>query len=126
MGVPGWPELAAWTASIDKVRIVLIAVTSSGSCADLITGFLSTVPAMIDSLGLGPPLGSGRGAACPHPLVCPSNSQGIVATSSRMFLPFFPAGMLGPNASMIALLFPSFHGGPWERGDIKGEKELPL
>ncbi len=25
MGVPGWPLLAAWTASMDKVRIVLMA-----------------------------------------------------------------------------------------------------
>ena len=25
MGVPGWPELAAWTASIDSVRIVFMA-----------------------------------------------------------------------------------------------------
>ena len=25
IGVPGWPELAAWTASIDSVRMVLMA-----------------------------------------------------------------------------------------------------
>src|ERR1043166_7887129 len=25
MGVPGWPDLACWTASIERVRIVLIA-----------------------------------------------------------------------------------------------------
>src|SRR5262245_61780727 len=31
IGVPGWPELAACTASIDRVRIVVIAVWMIGS-----------------------------------------------------------------------------------------------
>src|SRR5947209_17052448 len=30
MGVPGWPELAAWTASMARVRMVLMAVCSTG------------------------------------------------------------------------------------------------
>jgi hypothetical protein len=46
MGVPGCPELAAWTASIARVRIVLMQVASSGCRSDLITGFLSTALAM--------------------------------------------------------------------------------
>ncbi len=29
IGVPGWPELAAWTASMDKVRIVFTHSSSS-------------------------------------------------------------------------------------------------
>ena len=29
IGAPGWPELAFWTASIDSVRMVLIASRSS-------------------------------------------------------------------------------------------------
>ena len=36
IGVPGWPELAAWTASIERVRIVLMQVASSGCRSDLI------------------------------------------------------------------------------------------
>src|SRR5215218_11335635 len=31
IGVPGWPELAAWTASMQSVRIVSIASLSMGS-----------------------------------------------------------------------------------------------
>src|SRR5262245_48937719 len=31
MGVPGWPELACWTASMERVRIVLIASWSSSA-----------------------------------------------------------------------------------------------
>jgi hypothetical protein len=31
MGVPGWPELACWTASMDRVRMVLTdSVSMSG------------------------------------------------------------------------------------------------
>src|SRR5438876_537770 len=32
IGVPGWPELAFWTASIDRVRMVLMHNQSSDSC----------------------------------------------------------------------------------------------
>src|SRR2546428_10701461 len=32
MGVPGWPELAAWTASIESVRMVLML------CCSIVTG----------------------------------------------------------------------------------------
>src|SRR5262249_881207 len=46
MGVPGCPELAAWTASIDSVRIVLMQVASSGCFSDLIDGFGATVVVM--------------------------------------------------------------------------------
>jgi hypothetical protein len=39
IGVPGWPELAARTASMDSVRIVMIA--SWSSCAlSVMTGYL--------------------------------------------------------------------------------------
>src|SRR5208282_1106629 len=31
MGVPGWPDLACWTASIESVRIVLIDKRSNSS-----------------------------------------------------------------------------------------------
>src|SRR4029077_6468941 len=41
MGVPGWPELAAWTASIDSVRMVLIASWSSS--ASVMVDFLPRV-----------------------------------------------------------------------------------
>src|SRR5947207_15988414 len=33
IGVPGWPELAAWTASIARVRMVLMHFRSSGGAA---------------------------------------------------------------------------------------------
>src|SRR5688572_9628233 len=37
IGVPGWPELAAWTASIESVRIVL---TDSSSSLELLLSAL--------------------------------------------------------------------------------------
>src|SRR5262245_17909280 len=38
MGVPGWPELAAWTASIESVRMVL--TESWSSSASVMTDLL--------------------------------------------------------------------------------------
>src|SRR5579883_2188052 len=44
MGVPGWPELAVWTASIARVRMVLMAVRSI-----LDFSFLRAAPALAGS-----------------------------------------------------------------------------
>src|SRR5262249_5423041 len=52
MGVPGCPEFACWTASIDSVRIVLIASVSSGSAAEA-TGCLRFIE---DVMGLSTPV----------------------------------------------------------------------
>src|SRR5579872_6886830 len=45
IGVPGWPELAAWTASIDNVRIVLMHVVSKAvqSCM-IVLGLGGSLP----------------------------------------------------------------------------------
>ena len=51
IGVPGCPELAAWTASMARVRIVLMQVASSGCRCDLIAGLLSIGTLMLYPLG---------------------------------------------------------------------------
>src|SRR4051812_43038077 len=47
MGVPGCPELACWTASIESVRIVLIDSVSSGSLAEFTGCFTLRSGAMV-------------------------------------------------------------------------------
>src|SRR5262245_21318054 len=47
MGVPGWPELAAWTASMDRVRMVLMHNRSRRSCSAMGT----PVPAAATTTG---------------------------------------------------------------------------
>src|SRR5215213_5872315 len=64
IGVPGCPDSAAWTASIDRVRIVLMQVASSGCLSDLIAGLGSTAVVMVGGSpsvvsGSGRPLGQG-------------------------------------------------------------------
>ena len=52
IGVPGWPESAAWIASMDSVRIVLMQRSSSGCLRALILGFLS--PRIVSGLPTPP------------------------------------------------------------------------
>ena len=61
MGVPGWPELAAWTASMESVRMVLMHVASSGWRCDLISGLCSTATVM-DAPSVLKPGGAGQSA----------------------------------------------------------------
>src|SRR5215469_9413460 len=46
MGVPGWPDFAAWTASMDKVRMVLMHNSSSSA----LLGMFFAVVALISFL----------------------------------------------------------------------------
>src|SRR5215212_8748831 len=59
IGVPGCPDSAAWTASIDRVRMVLMQVASSGCLSDLIAGLGSTAVVIVGGSPSGV-AGSGR------------------------------------------------------------------
>src|SRR4051794_8726009 len=103
IGVPGWPELAAWTASMDRVRIVLMQVASSGWRWYLISGLLSTATVMdVPLKDFGPARGPLWG---PRRLGCRfyrgSRAAIQVVRSARRRLRVVPAADVGDHLDRL-------------------------
>src|SRR5829696_3076479 len=64
IGVPGWPELAAWTASMQSVRMVSIASLSMGSLSRAGKSALAVWVMGSTFLGERPGAGSESAAGC--------------------------------------------------------------